>query len=156
MIFYLLTLFSITHPIFISSSKLWVYDDNLELKVKFFKDDLEDGLRNYHGFSISIDSYSKIEKNYRNIDDYVNNKLQFQINGERVFFSLKNIEIINDVIEIIFVNKFNNIINSIELANEILISIYDSQKNIFQADIYGEKFFHIFSSTETKKTLIIK
>ena len=156
MIFYLLTLLSITHPIFISSSKLWVYDDNLELKVKFFKDDLEDGLRNYHGFSISIDSYSKIEKNYRNIDDYVNNKLQFQINGERVFFSLKNIEIINDVIEIIFVNKFNNIINSIELANEILISIYDSQKNIFQADIYGEKFFHIFSSTETKKTLIIK
>ena len=78
------------------------------------------------------------------------------INLNNRYICLKNIEIINDVIEIIFVNKFNNIINSIELANEILISIYDSQKNIFQADIYGEKFFHIFSSTETKKTLIIK
>ncbi len=156
MIFYLFTFLSITHPIFISSSKLWVNNDYLELKVKFFKDDLEDGLRNYHGFSISIDSYSKIEKNYRNIDEYVNNKLQFQINGERIFFTLKSIETINDVIEITLINKFNNIINSIELANEILIALYDSQKNIFQADIYGEKFFHIFSSTETKKSLVIK
>ena len=63
------------HPIYISSTNVVVSDEILEIKIKLFRDDLEDGLRDFHGFSISIDSLNKIEKNKSLINQYINDKL---------------------------------------------------------------------------------
>ena len=62
------------HPIYISSTNVVVSDEILEIKIKLFRDDLEDGLRDFHGFSISIDSLNKIEKNKSLINQYINDK----------------------------------------------------------------------------------
>ncbi len=62
MIYLFLNFLLIIHPIYISSTNVVINDDKLEIKVKLFRDDLEDGLRDFHGFSISIDSPNKIEK----------------------------------------------------------------------------------------------
>ena len=62
MIYLFLNFLLLIHPIYISSTNVVINDDKLEIKVKLFRDDLEDGLRDFHGFSISIDSPKKIEK----------------------------------------------------------------------------------------------
>ena len=74
----------LVHPIYISSTNVVINDDKLEVKVKLFRDDLEDGLRDFHGFSISIDSPNKIEKNQNLINEYINDKLTLIVNNEKI------------------------------------------------------------------------
>jgi len=74
----------LVHPIYISSTNVVINDDKLEVKVKLFRDDLEDGLRDFHGFSISIDSSNKIEKNIDLINKYINDKLILIIDDDKI------------------------------------------------------------------------
>ena len=60
MIHLIFNLFFFIHPIYISSTNIIISDENLEIKIKLFRDDLEDGLRDFHGLSISIDNLNKI------------------------------------------------------------------------------------------------
>lgn len=144
------------HPIYISSTNILIDDYKLEIKVKLFRDDLEDGLRNFHGLSISIDSPNKIEKNIDLINKYINDKLILNINNEKIVLSANDFLLKNDVLEISFLKNYLNEINSVRLINSLLVEIYNIQSNVVFLEIDEKKYYHQFSSTETKKTLFIK
>ena len=95
------------HPIYISSTNVTIDKKKIDIKVKLFRDDLEDGLRNFHGLSISIDSYIKLENNKEFIHEYINDKLSIIINNEKINFSIKEFSLINDVLEISFFQNFS-------------------------------------------------
>ena len=104
----------LVHPIYISSTNVVINDDKLEVKVKLFRDDLEDGLRDFHGFSISIDSSNKIEKNIDLINKYINDKLILIIDDDKIVLSANDFSLINDVLELSFLKNYINDINSVK------------------------------------------
>ena len=112
------------HPIYISSTNVTIDKKKIDIKVKLFRDDFEDGLRNFHGFSISIDSYIKLEKNKEFIHEYINDKLRIIINNEKINFSIKEFSLINDVLEISFFQNFSKNTDSIKVINKLLIEVY--------------------------------
>tara|TARA_B100001109_G_C18514098_1_gene312914 strand:+ start:53 stop:523 length:471 start_codon:yes stop_codon:yes gene_type:complete len=144
------------HPIYISSTNVVVSDEILEIKIKLFRDDLEDGLRDFHGFSISIDSLNKIEKNKSLINQYINDKLTLIINNEKINFFIINYSLTNDVFEVYFKQIFTKKTKDIKINNQLLIEIYSEQSNIMFLDIFGKKYYDNFTASKTEKALFIK
>ena len=106
MIHLFFSLLFLVHPIYISSTNVLINHDKLEVKVKLFRDDLEDGLRDFHGFSISIDSSNKIEKNIDLINKYINDKLILIIDDDKIVLSANDFSLINDVLELSFLKNY--------------------------------------------------
>tara|TARA_B100001758_G_C18050097_1_gene422660 strand:- start:127 stop:597 length:471 start_codon:yes stop_codon:yes gene_type:complete len=144
------------HPIYISSTIVTIDEKKIDIKVKLFRDDLEDGLRNFHGFSISIDSYIKVEKNKAYINEYINDKLSIIINNEKINFSIKEFILINDVLEISFFENFPKNIDSIKVINKLLIEIYNLQSNILFLEINSKKYYNQFTASNIEKDLFVK
>ena len=156
MIYLFLNFLLLIHPIYISSTNVVINDDKLEIKVKLFRDDLEDGLRDFHGFSISIDSPNKIEKRKNLIDQYINDKLTLIINNEKINFFIKDYSLINDVLEVYFIQNFTKKSKDIRINNQLLIEVYSEQSNIMFLDIFGKKYYDNFTASKTEKALLIK
>ena len=156
MIYLFLNFLLLIHPIYISSTNVVINDDKLEIKVKLFRDDLEDGLRDFHGFSISIDSPNKIEKKKNLIDQYINDKLTLIINNEKINFFIKDYSLINDVLEVYFIQNFTKKSKDIKITNQLLIEVYSEQSNIMFLDIFGKKYYDNFTASKTEKALLIK
>ena len=156
MIYLFLNFLLLIHPIYISSTNVVINDDKLEIKVKLFRDDLEDGLRDFHGFSISIDSPNKIEKRKNLIDQYINDKLTLIINNEKINFFIKDYSLINDVLEVYFIQDFTKKTKDIRITNQLLIEVYSEQSNIMFLDIFGKKYYDNFTASKTEKVLLIK
>tara|TARA_B100000609_G_C17167539_1_gene409765 strand:+ start:76 stop:546 length:471 start_codon:yes stop_codon:yes gene_type:complete len=155
-IYLFLNFLLLIHPIYISSTNVVINDDKLEIKVKLFRDDLEDGLRDFHGFSISIDSPNKIEKRKNLIDQYINDKLTLIINNEKINFFIKDYSLINDVLEVYFIQNFTKKSKDIKITNQLLIEVYSEQSNIMFLDIFGKKYYDNFTASKTEKVLLIK
>ena len=151
MIHLFLSFLLLVHPIYISSTNIVINDDKLEIKVKLFRDDLEDGLRNFHGFSISIDSPNKIEKNQNLINEYINDKLTLIVNDEKINFFIMDYSLINDVLEIYFVQNFTKKTKDIRIVNQLLIEIYSEQSNIMFLNIFEKKYYDNFTASKTEK-----
>ena len=156
MIHFIFSLFFFIHPVYISSTNIIISDEILEIKIKLFRDDLEDGLRDFHGFSISIDSSNKIEKNKSLINQYINDKLTLIINNEKINFFIINYSLTNDVFEVYFKQIFTKKTKDIKINNQLLIEIYSEQSNIMFLDIFGKKYYDNFTASKTEKALFIK
>ena len=144
------------HPIYISSTNVTIDKKKIDIKVKLFRDDLEDGLRNFHGFSISIDSYIKLEKNKEFVHEYINDKLRIIINNEKINFSIKEFSLINDVLEISFFQSFSKKTDSIKVINKLLIEVYNVQSNIFFLEVNSKKYYNQFTASNIEKDLLVK
>ena len=144
------------HPIYISSTNVTIDKKKIDIKVKLFRDDFEDGLRNFHGFSISIDSYIKLEKNKEFIHEYISDKLRIIINNEKINFSIKEFSLINDVLEISFFQNFSKNTNSIKVINNLLIEVYNVQSNILFLEVNSKKYYNQFNASNIEKDLLVK
>lgn len=154
MIHFIFSLFFFIHPVYISSTNIIISDEILEIKIKLFRDDLEDGLRDFHGFSISIDSSNKIEKNKSLINQYINDKLTLEINNEKIKFFIIDYSLINDVLEVYFTKNFTKKTKDIRITNQLLIEIYSEQSNIMFLNIFEKKHYYNFTASKIEKSFI--
>lgn len=154
MIHFIFSLFFFIHPVYISSTNIIISDEILEIKIKLFRDDLEDGLRDFHGFSISIDSSNKIEKNKSLINQYINDKLTLEINNEKINFFIIDYSLINDVLEVYFTKNFTKKTKDIRITNQLLIEIYSEQSNIMFLNIFEKKHYYNFTASKIEKSFI--
>ncbi len=154
MIHFIFSLFFFIHPVYISSTNIIISDEILEIKIKLFRDDLEDGLRDFHGFSISIDSSNKIEKNKSLINQYINDKLTLEINNEKINFFIIDYSLINDVLEVYFTKNFTKKSKDIRITNQLLIEIYSEQSNIMFLNIFEKKHYYNFTASKIEKSFI--
>tara|TARA_B100000902_G_scaffold81717_2_gene86316 strand:- start:6914 stop:7381 length:468 start_codon:yes stop_codon:yes gene_type:complete len=153
-IHFIFSLFFFIHPVYISSTNIIISDEILEIKIKLFRDDLEDGLRDFHGFSISIDSSNKIEKNKSLINQYINDKLTLEINNEKINFFIIDYSLINDVLEVYFTKNFTKKSKDIRITNQLLIEIYSEQSNIMFLNIFEKKHYYNFTASKIEKSFI--
>ena len=120
----------IIHPIYISTSEIILNNNNAEVKIRIFRDDLEDGLRLFHGKSISIDTNQKLKKESKEIDRYIQSKFKLSIDKSKINISIINYQLINDLVEISFSFKSELRIDNIRVTNNILFDVYRVQKNV--------------------------
>ena len=79
-VFYILILL-IVHPLYISTTEITLKEEKHDIKIKIFRDDLEDGLRLFFDKSISIDTELKLEKRSIQVDAYIKDKFQKVYDG---------------------------------------------------------------------------
>ncbi len=156
MIYLIFSYLLFVHPIYISSSRIEMKNNSIELKIKLFRDDLEDGLRNFHGFSISIDSSKKLEKNIEYINQYIDENFSIIINDQKIKFKIENFNLINDVLEVSFFDNNYEKIDSVKVINKFLIEVYAVQSNIVFLEIEDKKYYTQFNISNTEEVLFIK
>ena len=61
----------LVHPFYISTTEITLKEDRHDIKIKIFRDDLEDGLRLFFDKSISIDTELKLENRSSQVADYI-------------------------------------------------------------------------------------
>jgi len=144
------------HPIYISVLEINSVENNLEVIIKIFRDDLEDGIRYTLDKEVSIDNQDKIELNKELIKNYFEKVLFIKINKEKKSILFSEFILENDRIKIS--GKINNnlIIKSFEIYNETLVDIYSLQKNVVFIKIYKEMFNITLDKNNKKTNLIIE
>ena len=142
----------IIHPIYISTSEIILNNNNAKVKIRIFRDDLEDGLRLFHGKSISIDTNQKLKKESKEIDTYIQNKFKLSIDKSKINISIINYQLINDLVEISFSFKSELRIDNISVTNNILFDVYRVQKNVTLINFENQTKSHIFSFSDREKT----
>ena len=144
--------FLLVHPVYISTSEITINQNKALLKIKIFRDDLEDGLRMYHNKSISIDSQLKLVNESKYVDEYIMNKFILSINDDIIKLSSSEFKLENDVVEISTIFQYKKKIRSLNIINSILFEIYKIQKNVIFINKDGKSDFYTFSQSDKEKT----
>ena len=144
------------HPIYISVLEINSVENNLEVIIKIFRDDLEDGIRYTLDKEVSIDNQDKIELNKELIKNYFEKVLFIKINKEKKSILFSEFILENDRIKISGKITNNLIIKSFEIYNETLVDIYSLQKNVVFIKIYKEMFNITLDKNNKKTNLIIE
>tara|TARA_B100000686_G_scaffold122309_1_gene129554 strand:- start:2113 stop:2580 length:468 start_codon:yes stop_codon:yes gene_type:complete len=144
--------FLLVHPVYISTSEITINQNKAILKIKIFRDDLEDGLRMYHNKSISIDSQLKLVNESKYVDEYIMNKFILSINDDIIKLSSSEFKLENDVVEISNIFQYKKKIRELNIINSILFEIYKIQKNVIFINNDGKSDFYTFSQSDKEKT----
>ena len=144
--------FLLVHPVYISTSEITINQNKALLKIKIFRDDLEDGLRMYHNKSISIDSQLKLVNESKYVDEYIMNKFILSINDDIIKLSSSEFKLENDVVEISNIFLYKKKIRELNIINSILFEIYKIQKNVIFIKKDGKSDFYTFSQSDKEKT----
>ena len=144
--------FLLVHPVYISTSEITINQNKAILKIKIFRDDLEDGLRMYHNKSISIDSQLKLVNESKYVDEYIMNKFILSINDDIIKLSSSEFKLENDVVEISNIFQYKKKIRELNIINSILFEIYKIQKNVIFINKDGKSDFYTFSQSDKEKT----
>ena len=144
--------FLFIHPVYISTSEITINQNKAVLKIKIFRDDLEDGLRMHYNKSISIDSQIKLINESKYVDEYIMNKFILSINDDIIKLSSSEFKLENDVVEISNIFQYKKKIRSLNIINSILFEIYKIQKNVIFINKDGKNIFYTFSQSDKEKT----
>tara|TARA_B100000965_G_scaffold7128_1_gene5574 strand:+ start:446 stop:910 length:465 start_codon:yes stop_codon:yes gene_type:complete len=142
------------HPIYISTVELISDKDEGILKIKIFRDDLEDGLRIFHSNSISINTQNKLLNNHKLVEQYLKSKLKIIIDEDEIKFLDPRFNLYNDIVEINYRFDSKNSLKSIIILNKILLEVYNVQKNVVFIKNNGSNRFYTFSDKDFEKKFI--
>ena len=149
--FYLYILL-LVHPLYISTSEIFLKENKHDIKIKIFRDDLEDDLRLFFDKSISIDTEIKLKNVSSQLDAYIKDKFQISVNKSEIIPSIDNYNLVNDLIVInLSFEKKGNIYN-IKVSNNILFDVFQVQKNVVLINFENQIQSHILSFSDREKT----
>ena len=140
------------HPFYISTTEITLKEDKHDIKIKIFRDDLEDGLRLFFDKSISIDTELKLENRSSQVADYIKDKFQISVNKSEITPSIDNYNLVNDLVEIYLSFETKGDINNIKVYNNILFDVFQVQKNVVLINLENQNQSHIFSYSDREKT----
>ena len=142
----------LVHPFYISTTEITLKEDKHDIKIKIFRDDLEDGLRLFFDKSISIDTVLKLENRSSQVADYIKDKFQISVNKSEIIPSIDNYNLVNDLVEIYLSFETRGDINNIKVYNNILFDVFQVQKNVVLINLENQNESLIFSYSDREKT----
>ena len=142
----------LVHPFYISTTEITLKEDKHDIKIKIFRDDLEDGLRLFFDKSISIDTELKLENRSSQVADYIKDKFQISVNKSEIIPSIDNYNLVNDLVEIYLSFETIGDINNIKVYNNILFDVFQVQKNVVLINLENQNQSYIFSYSDREKT----
>ncbi len=105
--------------------------ESLEISQRIFMDDLEIGLKNFHKIEY-VDAFKP--KDPAELDSLINGylqaKLEFVINGVKTPFTFIGSEMEGDARWCYLEAKNVASVQSVQITNKVLISVFDDQENI--------------------------
>ena len=145
-VFYFLILL-LVHPFYISTTEITLKEDKHDIKIKIFRDDLEDGLRLFFDKSISIDTELKLENRSSQVADYIKDKFQIRVNKSEIIPSIDNYNLVNDLVEIYLSFETRGDINNIKVY---FAELTEGMLSIFLEKIITKDTFPIKIKINTK------
>ena len=142
----------LVHPFYISTTEITLKEEKHDIKIKIFRDDLEDGLRLFFDKSISIDTELKLENRSSQVADYIKDKFQISVNKSEIIPSIDNYNLVNDLVEIYLSFETRGDINNIKVYNNILFDVFQVQKNVVLINLENQNQSYIFSYSDREKT----
>ena len=149
--------FNVAHKFYISVTNIGYSetDDALQITTRIFIDDFKDLMQERYGFDAKLnsDNESKLTDEY--IEKYLRTKFLVSINGEAKAFDFLGKEYEDDImicyLEITNIDFPN--IKTIELTNEVLMDLFDEQKNLVHFKIKGKKTSFVLIKANNKGML---
>lgn len=135
--------FTVVHKFYVSVTNIEYYEqeDALQITSRIFIDDLEDVIQERYDVVALLDTPKEISDVNVYLEKYIRSKFLVELNGEVVDVTFLGKKYDNDMIicylEIPQIG-FQNI-RSIQIQNELLMDLYEEQKNIIHFKIKGKK-----------------
>lgn len=127
-----LSSFKTAHKFYVSVTQVDYNKEQQSLQIisRIFIDDIEDLLKERYDASINLDKGEESPGVDKNLVAYLNQKLQFIVNGKEVSFTFLGKEYEDDLI--ICYLEIENItsLKTIEISNQVLMDLFEEQQNI--------------------------
>ena len=138
---YLLSLGSLLHPLYISVSTLNynAADQQLEITIKVFVDDFEEGLNSHYAQSFNLGLENELQGSDSLMAVYVKDKLNIHINNTPLSLDFLGKELDSQVIWLYLQAPIPGSIQKIRVNNQLLMDIFDEQTNLINMRIGEEK-----------------
>jgi len=148
-------LFNSFHALYVSVTEIdFDKDDSkLNLKVKIFTNDLEDGIFNQTGQSVSLRTNEQLKSNQLLVGRYINDHLSISVNRTNKPLSLLKSENEGDATWSYLEVDITDQIRSIEVQNQLLTELFETQSNVVSIDINGDKRFLRFTKNQQSELL---
>lgn len=132
---------AVAHPFFVSVTEINhnAKEKTLEISCKMFLDDTETTLRKQYNTTVELTTPKDPKKAQQMVSDYVKKHLQLKIDGKPVVLEFVGFEVEGASIWTYF--QVSNIasVHKIDITNNILYEVYDTQISIMHAQVGGNK-----------------
>lgn len=124
------------HAIYLSTLKMEVKEQGIEITIKVFEDDLRDALRAHHGHIIDTTSASFQEE----VDVYFTHHLNL---GKEMDFAVSDVSLVGDSF-VITAADLQQLDSSVSIEASYFMELFPTQQNVLHF-IHGEQTkYHIF------------
>ena len=129
------------HPFYVSVSEINhnAKEKTLEISCKLFLDDMEKTLKKQSNAQVELTSPKEPKKAQQQIADYVKKHLAIKIDGKPVVLEFIGYEIEGASLWSYYQVKNVGSVQKIEVTNNLLYEMYDSQIGIVHAQVGGNK-----------------
>ena len=129
------------HPFFVSVTEINhnAKEKTMEVSCKLFLDDTEKTLKKQLGIPVELTNPKDPKKAQQQISDYVKKHLLIKVDGKPVTLEFVGYEVEGASLWSYY--QVNNIaaVHKIEVSNNLLYEMYDSQIGIVHAQVGGDK-----------------
>lgn len=126
----------VEHAIYLSTIKIEVQEEVVQITIKVFEDDLRDAMRAHHGFVIDTSSATFVEE----VQEYFTNHLSI---GSDMSIATRSVSLVGDSY-VITAFGIQQIESFIRIEADYFMELFPTQQNILHF-IHGEVIkYHIF------------
>lgn len=129
-------------------------EEAIQVALHIFIDDLEEALRQQGADKLFICTEKESKKAEKYMIRYLQNHFKIIVNEEAVEYNFIGKEISDDIQAVWCYLEVENVntINSLELRNDILMEVFDDQRNIINLKVDGTEEFLMFDKGNASKT----
>ena len=151
-VFLTFQIFGIYHNINMSVTDITLKENKLEMKIKYFADDLQGSLSSANNLPVDLVN-TPIEQNESKIKKYTDERLKIMVNNVPIKWKFKRAFLNNDVMMVEYAALFKDSqkIKSIQVKNLLMFDDFPEQKNIVNIHIHGKDEILAFENGKDKK-----
>lgn len=137
----IMALFSMSHPFYVSVTEINhnEKDKTLEISCKMFLDDTEKTLKKQYNMSVELTKPKDPKKAQEMMSSYVKKHLQLKVNGKPVEMDFIGFEVDGASIWSYFQVSRIEGVQKLDIIDNILYELYDTQIGILHAQVKGNK-----------------
>ena len=126
----------------------------IQVSLHIFIDDLEEALRQQGADKLFICTEKESKKAEKYMKRYLEQRFDLKVNGTSIEYEFLGKEISKDLAAVWCYLEFTNVedIKSLELKNDILMEVFDDQRNIISLSANDKDDYIMFDKNKSSKT----
>jgi len=152
--------FTVAHKFYLSVTSIEYSekDKALQITTRIFIDDVDKLLMERYDIKGNLATMEESSQANEYIEKYLNSKFAIEVDGKNVAYNFLGKKYDNDVVIIYLeVPKIDiNSVSSVSVQNEVLMDMFEEQKNVVHFRILGEKKSFVLIRENNKGMLNLK